>query len=181
MPLVKARTHRRRSFRARARRRAGAGRRAGHLSRRRGFLADARELVLRQAPTGVIWPNDRRIAELAPLSRLGSRWWRWCSRPSATAAPTARRGCLRERYDFRGELRATGQVLRDQFLFLHRAGFDAFEVTKDSRRRGASPRPLQRYSVFYQPTGDGRLDALRTRLSRVDHRSARSRRGSRVR
>ena len=30
------------------------------------FLADARELVLRQAPTGVIWPNDRRIAELVP-------------------------------------------------------------------------------------------------------------------
>ena len=30
------------------------------------LLADARELVLRQAPTGVIWPNDRKIAELAP-------------------------------------------------------------------------------------------------------------------
>ena len=30
------------------------------------LLADARELVLRQAPTGVIWPNDRRIAELVP-------------------------------------------------------------------------------------------------------------------
>src|SRR6476469_3222417 len=30
------------------------------------LLADARELVLRQAPTGVIWPNDRRVAELLP-------------------------------------------------------------------------------------------------------------------
>src|SRR5439155_27259785 len=30
------------------------------------LLADARELVLRQAPTGVIWPNDRKVAELAP-------------------------------------------------------------------------------------------------------------------
>src|SRR5262249_25069365 len=30
------------------------------------LIADAQELVLRQAPTGVIWPNDRRIAELAP-------------------------------------------------------------------------------------------------------------------
>ena len=39
---------------------------------------------------------------------------------------------LRERHEFRGELRATGQVLRDQLMFLHRAGFDAFEVTKDS-------------------------------------------------
>ena len=39
---------------------------------------------------------------------------------------------LRERYGFRGELRATGQVLRDQFLFLLRAGFDSFEVTKEA-------------------------------------------------
>src|SRR5262249_35715461 len=30
------------------------------------LLADARDLVLRQAPTGVVWPNDRKIAELAP-------------------------------------------------------------------------------------------------------------------
>src|SRR6185369_4355217 len=30
------------------------------------LLADARELVLRQAPTGVIWPNDRRVVELLP-------------------------------------------------------------------------------------------------------------------
>ena len=39
---------------------------------------------------------------------------------------------LREQYGFRGELRATGNVLRDQFLFLLRAGFDAFEVVKDA-------------------------------------------------
>jgi uncharacterized protein (DUF934 family) len=30
------------------------------------LLADARELVLRQAPTGIVWPNDRKLAELAP-------------------------------------------------------------------------------------------------------------------
>ena len=30
------------------------------------LLADARDLVLRRAPIGVIWPNDRKIAELAP-------------------------------------------------------------------------------------------------------------------
>ena len=39
---------------------------------------------------------------------------------------------MRERYGFVGELRATGQVLRDQFLFLVRAGFDALEVAKPS-------------------------------------------------
>ena len=77
--------------------------------------------------------------------------------------PAAR--LLRERHEFRGELRATGQVLRDQLLFLHRAGFDAFEVTKE-KDTAAFAEALQRYSIFYQPTGDGRSSALRARLSR---------------
>ena len=29
------------------------------------FLADANELLQREAPIGVIWPNDRKVAELA--------------------------------------------------------------------------------------------------------------------
>src|SRR5258708_20903809 len=29
------------------------------------LIADARDLVLRPAPIGVIWPNDRRAADLA--------------------------------------------------------------------------------------------------------------------
>ena len=95
------------------------------------LIADARELVLRQAPTGVIWPNDRKIAELAP-------YLDWIALV-ALAFPTFRDGraysqarLLRERHEFRGELRATGQVLRDQLMFLQRAGFDAFELTKEA-------------------------------------------------
>ena len=34
---------------------------------------------------------------------------------------------LRERYGYTGELRATGEVLRDQVFFMQRCGFDAFE------------------------------------------------------
>ena len=34
---------------------------------------------------------------------------------------------LRERYGFTGELRAVGNVLRDQLAFLERCGFDSFE------------------------------------------------------
>ncbi|MGZ3311534.1 MAG: DUF934 domain-containing protein [Xanthobacteraceae bacterium] len=128
------------------------------------LLADARELVLRHAPTGVIWPNDRRIAELVP-------YLDWIALV-ALVFPTFRDGraysqarLLRERHEFRGELRATGQVLRDQLLFLHRAGFDAFEVSKENDT-AAFREALQRYSVFYQPTGDGRTSALGARLSR---------------
>jgi len=70
---------------------------------------------------------------------------------------------LRERYGYRGEVRATGQVLRDQFLFMLRAGFDAFEVRKPADAE-AFAGTVKRYSVFYQPTGDGRLTALHRRM-----------------
>lgn len=36
---------------------------------------------------------------------------------------------LRDNYGYRGELRATGDVLRDQVPILRRAGFDALEIT----------------------------------------------------
>jgi uncharacterized protein (DUF934 family) len=127
------------------------------------LMADARELVLRAAPTGVIWPNDRRVLELAPHLE-------WLALV-ALVFPTFRDGraysqarILRERHGFRGELRATGEVLRDQLMFLQRAGFNAFEVSKD-QDAAYFAEAVARYSVFYQPTGDGRVSALRARLA----------------
>src|SRR5262245_55753002 len=129
------------------------------------LLADARDLVLRQAPTGVIWPNDKRIAELAP-------YLDWLALV-ALVFPTFKDGraysqarLLRERHGFRRQLPATGQVLRDQLLFLQRAGFDSFEVRKDNDA-AAFAEAVHRYSVFYQPTGDGRLSARNARASRL--------------
>jgi uncharacterized protein (DUF934 family) len=129
------------------------------------FLADAPDLVLRAAPTGVIWPNDRKIAELAPyLDWLALVALVFPNFRDGRAYSQAR--LLRERYHFRGELRATGQVLRDQFLFLSRAGFDAFEVTKDADA-AVFAETVKRYSVFYQPTADGRLITRHARVSRA--------------
>ena len=72
---------------------------------------------------------------------------------------------LRERHGYDGELRAIGQVLRDQFVFMSRAGFDAFEVKKDADADAdAFAETMKRYSVFYQPTGDGRVTALNRRM-----------------
>ena len=123
------------------------------------FLGDAEALSRR---VGVIWPNNRDVDDLVPyLDRLAV---------VALVFPTFRDGraysqarLLRERYGFRGELRATGQVLRDQFVFMLRAGFDAFEVKKESDAE-AFTNTAKRYSVFYQPTGDGRLTALHRRM-----------------
>ena len=129
------------------------------------LLADAADFARREAPTGVLWPNDRRIAELAPhLDRLALVALAFPHFKDGRAYSQARQ--LRERYGFRGELRATGHILRDQFLFLDRAGFDSFEVKKDADAE-AFAEVIRRFSVFYQPTGDGRSTALRARLARA--------------
>jgi len=60
------------------------------------------------------------------------------------------------------ELHATGDVLSDQFLFMLRAGFDSFGIRKDGEAARFA-RAVTRYSVFYQPTGDGRIPASRLR------------------
>jgi uncharacterized protein (DUF934 family) len=124
------------------------------------FLSDAAELVARDAPLGVLWPNDRRVAELEPwLKDLSLIALMFPKFRDGRAYSQAR--LLRERYSYRGELRATGDVLRDQFQFLVRAGFDAFEVKKAAE---IFAKAAASFSVFYQPTADGRVPALRRRL-----------------
>ena len=126
------------------------------------FLADSVELGGRNAPVGVIWPNSRRIAELAPhLDRLALVALVFPTFRDGRAYSQARQ--LRERFGFRGELRATGDILQDEFVFLVRAGFDALEVKKDSDAPLFAA-ALKRYSVFYQPATDGRPSAFRQRL-----------------
>jgi uncharacterized protein (DUF934 family) len=125
------------------------------------FLADADDLAQRTDPVGVIWPNSRSVAELEPhLAKLTLVALVFPAYKDGRAYSQAR--LLRERYRFRGELRATGQVLRDQFLFLVRAGFDAFEVVKSADALGFEE-ATRRYSVFFQPTGDGRVTVARVR------------------
>jgi uncharacterized protein (DUF934 family) len=127
------------------------------------FLADAAEIARREAPTGVLWPNNRRVSELAPyLDQLALVALVFPNFKDGRAYSQARQ--LREQHGFRGELRATGNILRDQFLFLVRAGFDSFEVVKVADA-AVFAEAVARYSVFYQPAGDRRLPAMRVRLA----------------
>ncbi|MFL6813563.1 MAG: DUF934 domain-containing protein [Bradyrhizobium sp.] len=126
------------------------------------FLADPDALLRRPGKTGVIWPNNRSVDDLVPhLDRLAAVALVFPSFRDGRAYSQAR--LLRERHGYDGELRATGQVLRDQFVFMSRAGFDAFEVKKDADA-DAFAETMKRYSVFYQPTGDGRVTALNRRM-----------------
>jgi uncharacterized protein (DUF934 family) len=126
------------------------------------FLAEADELIRRDGSLGVLWPNDRRVAELEPwLGHLALIALEFPKFRDGRAYSQAR--LLREHFGFRGTLRATGDVLRDQFNFLVRAGFDSFEVKKPADA-AAFAETVARFSVFYQPTADGRVPALRRRL-----------------
>ena len=80
------------------------------------FLADADDFARRNEPVGVVWPNNRNVAELeAHLPRLALVALVFPAYKDGRAYSQAR--LLRERYGFSGELRATGQILRDQLLF----------------------------------------------------------------
>ncbi len=135
------------------------------------FLEGPEALLKRAGKTGVIWPNNRDVDDLVPyLDRLAAIALVFPSFRDGRAYTQAR--LLRERHGYDGELRATGQVLRDQFVFMLRAGFDAFEVRKQSDAE-AFDEAIRRYSVFYQPTGDGRLSALHRRIQLRHSESAR--------
>ena len=126
------------------------------------FLQDPDGVLQRAGKVGVIWPNNRDVDDLVPhLERLAVVALMFPSFRDGRAYSQAR--LLRERFHYRGELRATGQVLRDQFVFLLRAGFDAFDVRKQPDAE-AFAQTVKRYSVFYQPTGDGRITALHRRM-----------------
>jgi uncharacterized protein (DUF934 family) len=126
------------------------------------FLADPEALSRRAGKLGVIWPNNRNLDDLVPyLDRLAAVALVFPNFRDGRAYSQAR--LLRERHGYDGELRATGQVLRDQFVFMSRAGFDAYEVKKNADAN-AFAETMKRYSVFYQPTGDGRVTALNRRM-----------------
>ena len=68
---------------------------------------------------------------------------------------------LRERYRYKGEVRAIGQFLRDQLYYLSRCGFDAFAIeTADPQ---ASIESLYDFSDSYQAAIDQKLPRFRRR------------------
>ncbi len=70
---------------------------------------------------------------------------------------------LRKRYGFTGELRAIGNVLQDQFLQMHRCGFDSYEVADETAAQ-AWIAATSRYLGFYQPSERGTFRGARAAL-----------------
>jgi uncharacterized protein (DUF934 family) len=69
---------------------------------------------------------------------------------------------LRERFGFTGEVRAVGDVLREQAGYMVRCGFDAFEPADGSSLEDWQ-RASQRFRHVYQRAADGRPPAFAER------------------
>ncbi len=127
------------------------------FERQRADLLAIRGLGVRLRNTD---PVDALLPDLARLDLIVLEFPRFTDGRAYTQARI-----LRERHGYRGRLRATGQVLVDQYLLMRRCGFDSFEIARplavDAWRRAE-----RRFSAFYQPTGDGRspIAALRGSL-----------------
>jgi uncharacterized protein (DUF934 family) len=70
---------------------------------------------------------------------------------------------LRTRFHYTGELRAEGDVLRDQLLFMKRCGFNSFVVGERAIKEDWA-RAFGEFDVFYQGAPDGRPCVMRQRL-----------------
>ncbi|MEM5516923.1 DUF934 domain-containing protein [Henriciella sp. AS95] len=68
---------------------------------------------------------------------------------------------LRGRFGYTGELRAVGQVLRDQILYMNRSGFDAFETER--AELPSVVEALKEFSAFYQPAANGSVSVFSRR------------------
>ncbi|WP_097461543.1 DUF934 domain-containing protein [Mangrovitalea sediminis] len=69
---------------------------------------------------------------------------------------------LRERYGFRHELRAVGDVLLDQLFYMKRCGFDAFVLREDKDINKAA-KCLEFFSEAYQAAVDQTAPLFRRR------------------
>ncbi len=82
--------------------------------------------------------------------------------PLPMAAASAARALLRERYGYKGEIRAIGDVLRDQLFFMRRCGFDAYAIRADRSPEDALA-SLDDFSEVYQTSVEQPLPLFRRR------------------
>jgi uncharacterized protein (DUF934 family) len=129
------------------------------------WQAEREALIARGWPVGVrLEPADLAEALADDLGRLDLIAVEFPKFNDGRGYSTAR--LLRQRYRYKGELRAVGQVLRDQLLFLHRCGFDAFEIAREDAVE-TWLKAMSEFGVWYQRAADDRLPAATLRHRRA--------------
>jgi uncharacterized protein (DUF934 family) len=108
----------------------------------------------------LVLPNDADVAEIGvDARRFDAVVLDFPSFKDGRALSQA--ALLRARYGFSGEIRARGDVRRDQARFMARSGFTAFEAPAAAAKGFAEA--LAAYSVVYQSGVDGEAPAFARR------------------
>ncbi len=125
------------------------------------WRAEREALLARRQPLGIRLRSDQSPAQIVgDLRHVAVVALEFPKFADGRAFSYAR--LLRERYGYRGEVRAVGAPVIDQALFLHRCGFDAIEVPAGTSVE-AWLAAQARISVTYQPAADGRVPVYRQR------------------
>lgn len=125
------------------------------------WQSDRDALGARQAPIGVLLASNESPELIADdLGRLALVALEFPVFRDGRAYSYAR--ILRERYGYAGEIRAVGDVLMEQLHYMLRTGFNAFEMASENALAEYQKAKAE-YSVWYQPTGDGRATAVALR------------------
>ena len=124
---------------------------------KRRFLAEREALLGRGGALGLALDSDENLAGLeGDLPRFALVVLRFPKFSDGRGYSLARR--LRDVHGYAGELRAAGEVLRDQLGFLRRAGFDSLEIsdtrTVEALRQGA----IVAVGRHYQPASPRRAE-----------------------
>ena len=128
------------------------------------FESEKDALVARDGDLGVWLDSDESPSAIE--SDLGSLAVVACNFPAFSdgrAFSYAR--LLRERYGFKGEIRAIGEVMLEQVAFMIRSGFNTFTL-QDLKTLDEVKAVCAEVRVVYQPTADGQATALQRRLGR---------------
>jgi len=125
------------------------------------WQANRDQLLARPTPLGLRLKSDQAASLIAgDIERFDVIALEFPKFTDGRAFSAAR--LLRERYGFRGELRAVGNVLRDQLALMRRCGFDSFEIPPQVDA-AAWLSSLGGISVAYQPATDERASVLTLR------------------
>lgn len=117
------------------------------------WLEESGTLRSRDGKTGIRLKNDQSPAQLADdLDVFDVFILEFPKYTDGRAYSSAR--LLRDRYGYKGEIRASGDVLIDQYGMMQRCGFNAFEVRDDADVSAWQAAEL-RISSHYQPAADG--------------------------
>lgn len=126
------------------------------------WTAERDTLARRNGEIGILLRSDQSPDLLAgDLDRFGLVCLDFPKFTDGRAYSYAR--ILRAKYDYAGEVRAVGAVLRDQLLFMRRCGFDSFAIP-DQADADRWITAFRDFSVRYQPALDRQPTTLQLRF-----------------